>query len=638
MELFDSAGRRLAIEKELFRGGEGTIHPVAGQAALFAKLYHQSIDPLKQAKLAAMTLSASDALLRVAAWPSATLHAAPGGRMVGFLMPRFDGQRFELHHLYRPGTRKQTFRQADWSFLMHAARNVAAAVATVHAAGHVVGDVNQRNFIVGGDATVKVLDCDSFQIRGANRIFHCLVGVPEFTPPELQSRPLDSVERTANHDAFGLAVLVFQLLFMGRHPYAGRFLGSGEMPIERAIAEGRFAFGRNSRARLMETPPGTVPFESLPPRLGALFDAAFGGATVRPAAAQWTAALDAARAELRACSFEPMHKFYNALPSCSWCALERGSGVYFFIGVTASHAAAFDLASLWAEIVSLTSLPYEPPPRPAFQLAGTPVPPALGRHRRMTVLAKIAGIAALSGAAWLWTPTIGIMLAAIVVIAVLPLPGGGERKRRRAALREAERAWHEAYRAAEAAVSVEPLLRKRAELQRLKEAYDALPAEKQKELTALTQNARAIQLHHFLEQQLIRKQTIPGLGPKRKATLAAWGIETAADVTAGALAAIHGFGPSLQATLLAWRRTVESQFVFDAKRAIPQQELDAFAYRWHRRTADLEQQLRTGRDVTRGINMAIRQRRQSTAAELEPFARAWAQRRADLDVIERELS
>ena len=45
----------------------------------------------------------------------------------------------------------------------------------------------------------------------------------------------------AVHDAFGLAVLIFQILFMGRHPYSGHFLGSGEMPIERAIREHRFA-------------------------------------------------------------------------------------------------------------------------------------------------------------------------------------------------------------------------------------------------------------------------------------------------------------------------------------------------------------------------------------------------------------
>jgi len=41
------------------------------------------------------------------------------------------------------------------------------------------------------------------------------------------------LERSAGHDAFGLAVLLFHLLFMGRHPFAGRSL-AGEMTIQYA--------------------------------------------------------------------------------------------------------------------------------------------------------------------------------------------------------------------------------------------------------------------------------------------------------------------------------------------------------------------------------------------------------------------
>ena len=56
-----------------------------------------------------------------------------------------------------------------------------------------------------------------------------------------------AVRRTPTHTAYGLAVLLFHLLFMGRHPFAGRFHGVGEMPIEKAIAESRFAYARETR-------------------------------------------------------------------------------------------------------------------------------------------------------------------------------------------------------------------------------------------------------------------------------------------------------------------------------------------------------------------------------------------------------
>jgi DNA-binding helix-hairpin-helix protein with protein kinase domain len=635
MELFDSAGQRIAIEKEMFRGGEGTIHPVIGNSALFAKLYHQQIDALKQAKLAAMTATASDALLRVAAWPSATLHAGRGGSMVGFVMPRFDGQRSELHDLYRPGSRKQKFGKADWSFLVQAARNVAASVATVHAAGHVVGDVNQRNFIVGGDATVKVLDCDSFQIRGPGGMLRCVVGVPEFTPPELQGRPLDSVDRTPDHDAFGLAVLVFQLLFMGRHPFA---LAAGDVPIERAIAEGRFAFGRAARTRVLKLPPDVLRFEALPPRLAALFEGSFGGGGARPTAKNWSDALDVTQTELRACTAEPMHKYYKALPECAWCALERVAGVYFFISGGPAKVTTFDLARLWAEITVATGLPYEAPLRPTIHVEGESAPGILTIRRRMGLGAKVLAAIVLCVLA-ITTPEWLVMAGiATFLIFLLPLPGAEERRRRLARFHAAERAWMEAYKSAEGALSVEPLQRKRLELQRLKATYETLDGERQKELSKLVANAREIQLHHYLEQHLIRVHTIPDIGPRRKATLAAWGIDTADDVTWQKLAAVQGFGPTLQARLIGWRQHIESQFVFDAKRTIPQSELDAVEYRWRRRKTDLEGQLRIGAEEARRANQAIRQRRQTTARDLEQPAREWAQSRADLEVINKVLS
>jgi DNA-binding helix-hairpin-helix protein with protein kinase domain len=638
MELLDSRGGRVAIERELFRGGEGSIHPVTGNAVVLAKLYLHPLDAAKQAKLAAMSSAATDALLRIAAWPTATLHKQRGGPAVGFLMPRFDGQRSELHELYRPGTRKQKFRQADWAFLMHAARNVAAAVATVHAAGHVVGDVNQRNFIAGSDATVKVLDCDSFQIHVAGQTFICPVGVPEFTPPELQGKPLDTLVRTSNHDAFGLAVLIFQILFMGRHPFAGRFLGKGEMPIERAIAEQRFAFGRGSASRQMEAPSGTMPFESLPPRLAPLFESAFAAASNRPTAAQWCDALQLAASEMRACTIEPMHKYHQALPQCPWCTLERASGVYFFIGASMARSDAFDLAKWWAAVAATGATRYEPPARPAITAVGSPAPAGVRRQRRLAFSGKIIATIVLFSFAWVW-PGAGIIFVALTILAdVLPLPGAGEKRRRMHLLRDAERLWEEAYRAAERDVSVDPLQRKFAELRRLKASYEAAEQERAADQQKLAKNARDVQLRHYLASQMIRTHAIPGVGPKRKTTLAAWNIHTASDVTPQALAAIQGFGPALQATMLAWRRSLEAAFVFDAKKAVPQHEQDAIDYRCRRKKADLEQQMRSGAAEMTRVASAIRQRRTTVGRDLEPSARAWAQASADLETLQRELS
>ncbi len=105
---------------------------------------------------------------------------------------------------------------------------------------------------------LRLIDCESFQWTANGKRFACEVGVETFTPPELQGKNFREVIRTINHDSFGLAVMVFLLLFMGRHPFAGRFLGRGDMPIPRAISEFRFAYSAMRADVQMDNPIRTA--------------------------------------------------------------------------------------------------------------------------------------------------------------------------------------------------------------------------------------------------------------------------------------------------------------------------------------------------------------------------------------------
>jgi DNA-binding helix-hairpin-helix protein with protein kinase domain len=230
------SGDTLEIGRQIGRGGEGAVYEVVGRPNEVAKIYHEVMSSEKAAKLKAMIRLAVPQLLESAAWPTETLHRARGGAPVGFVMAKVTRFR-EIHALYSPAHRKQEFPNANWKFLVVSARNVANVFASLHAAGHVISDVNQGNVVVSSRATVKLIDCDSFQIVSEGRQFLCEVGVGHFTPPELQGRRFSGLVRTPNHDRFGLAVLCFHLLFAGRHPHAGRFLGTGDMPIEKAIRE-----------------------------------------------------------------------------------------------------------------------------------------------------------------------------------------------------------------------------------------------------------------------------------------------------------------------------------------------------------------------------------------------------------------
>jgi DNA-binding helix-hairpin-helix protein with protein kinase domain len=115
-------------------------------------------------------------------------------------------------------------------------------------------------------------------------------------PPELLGAALGATRRTANHDAFGLAVLIFHLLFMGRHPFAGRYLGKGDMPIERAIAESRFAYSRDTGRTRTAPPPYTPSTDAVGPAVTELLERAFHAdarKSGRPASEAWIDALDA---------------------------------------------------------------------------------------------------------------------------------------------------------------------------------------------------------------------------------------------------------------------------------------------------------------------------------------------------------
>jgi DNA-binding helix-hairpin-helix protein with protein kinase domain len=70
------------------------------------------------------------------------------------------------------------------------------------------------------------------------------VGVPEYTPPELHGQRLEAVVRAHNHDAFRLPIVIFQLLWMGRHTFAGKHQGRSDVPIDKAIREYRFAYSQ----------------------------------------------------------------------------------------------------------------------------------------------------------------------------------------------------------------------------------------------------------------------------------------------------------------------------------------------------------------------------------------------------------
>ena len=234
-------GRRIGT------GAEGEVYEIQDKSDLVAKVYHEPPPPEKAEKLVVLSRLGNERLFNLSAWPVSTLRDAPDGEVVGFVMKKIS-QAEEVHALHSPKSRLQKFPEASWAFLIYVAANIARAVAAIHEHGLVIGDVNPKNILVTRKATVYLLDVDSFQVSAEGKTYRCEGGFPEYTPPELQGVAFRDVDREQEHDCFGLAVVIFQLLFMGRHPFSGRYLGAGEMPLERAIREFTLRLRRRRRS------------------------------------------------------------------------------------------------------------------------------------------------------------------------------------------------------------------------------------------------------------------------------------------------------------------------------------------------------------------------------------------------------
>ena len=573
--LVDEQGRPLRLGHKLGEGGEGAVYRLAGDSSQAIKIYPSPLTAERTQKIKILTQFSQADINQFTAWPS-DLVLDEEGRACGLLLPVVEHGK-DIHHLYTPSSRRKHFPTADWRFLVHVSGNVARAFAAVHTLGLVIGDVNPGSILVLGDGTTRLIDVDSFQVPvPGGRPLLCTVAVPLFLPPELNQAPLNSVVRTPDHDAFGLAITIFQLLMLGRHPYAGRFLGTGEMPIERAIAEHRFAFSTHAADRQMQRPPNTVGTEILPSRVAALFESAFAPPShrrLRPSASEWVQTLDQLAAELAHCQRNPKHYYPRSTSLCPWCDFEQSTGVFVFgipeTAFTQRHENEYQ------QLVGLiAAIPRPVPPTLVAATSGVVVNPAAQEAAKTPSLAwgsYLLGLLLIVGGLVLLSHgVLFIFLGAVALVF-----GAGARRQRR-------RPWINAYRAAkseeaDAAAELERVNRFPAHAAALAAAtrtsrqWDGLPSLRTERHRQLEKNKRQEQLRQFLQTQLIESARIKGIGAGRVAMLSAYGIDTAWDVETQRVQQVPQFGPVLADRLVAWRQEREHAFAYDPSRPLPQE-------------------------------------------------------------------
>ena len=335
MPTYISSNRKLiTTSQELGRGGEGVIYQITGYPNQVAKIYHSSHRTIeKERKLQAMIANPpQDDTRRLSpphisiAWPLELLYEQK--QYAGYLMPLISRSP-DVFEFYNPQLRTQKHPNFNWRYLHRTAKNIATALNALHACDYVMGDVNQKNILVTTSALVTLVDTDSFQVRDSTgQVYRCPVGVPEYTPTELQGKRLDSVDRKPYHDSFGLAVIVFQLLMEGFHPFTGapkdltRSL-HGEIYLH-CIKQGIFPYQPNNE---FNPPPNAPNFNTLHPEIQNLFLRCFvnghKNSSQRPTAREWVYSLDKAENALVQCKQSSLHWYSNHLGKCHWCERER---------------------------------------------------------------------------------------------------------------------------------------------------------------------------------------------------------------------------------------------------------------------------------------------------------------------------
>jgi DNA-binding helix-hairpin-helix protein with protein kinase domain len=564
-DIVDSSGRPLKLGAAVGRGGEAAVYDVMSLPGIVAKIYHKPIDADRAAKIKAMPSIANDGLNKLASWPRDLLLNRQG-QPIGLLIPKVLGK--DAHHLCSPKSRANEFPGTDWRFLIRAATNIARAFAVVHDIGCVIGDVNYGGVLIAPDATVKLIDCDSFQVTLGGKRYPCTVGVPTFTPPELQRKSFASVVRTANHDNFGLAIITFLMLFNGRHPFAGRFMGAGDMPIEKAIEEVRFVFGSRHQSVQMMRPPATPELSSVGPDVMLLFERAFARENIaggRPNARDWVSGLTAMEKDVKQCSSNASH-WHHKSTACPWCPIENATGsVLFSVSVRpTSMFTTFDLAGIWKQVEAVTH------PGAAPVIAGGVLPQAGQSGLSFKkVLPWVVGlffaiVGMNGGGGWMF------VLAAVSVFG-LPSMLAPDKEKLKAAQernRQATVAWDSAFKDWDAQAGPRTFDAKFTDLTLAKRQLESLPTRRIERLDELRRSQRQLQLDRFLDLFEIDKAKIEGIGPGRTQMLESYGIETAADIKRSTLQSVPGFGPKMQQRLLNWRGSVEGKFRFDPNKGV----------------------------------------------------------------------
>lgn len=547
------------LDNLIAEGGEGKVYEVKGREDVVAKIYKDQ-DATRKEKLKLMTERGSRSLRKVCAWPLSPLSDS-GDETVGFVMESLMGWQ-PLHNAYQIRSRLKLFPHHTYAFLVRAARNLATCVHHLHEEGIVIGDLNESNVFVNGKAMVKLIDVDSFQIAGPTALYPCKVGKAELLPPELQGHSLEGLVRTPEHDRFALAVLVFQTIVFGRHPFAGTTGHQEELTLEACIEKGYYAY--TTRRETPVKPPPYLDLNWLPESICSLFEQAFDPfAKERPTAKAWYFALKDLESSLGTCKENPSHKYWSGVRGCPWCELEDRWKIALFRPALTDPDQEYEVGEILAKLAAI-SYPVDAG-KDTVDFDYTTLPPA-----KLSVWESFFGRASKN---WGWFIfcffqifnmlfserrgmfTI-VFITAVVILVVFGLIYSRSDLLVKKATKKLGAIAEQWKKDADPAIFANTLQNYYDIAYELRDSKGRFERGRQRYIEEL----HVHELEIYLDKNKIHSADAGSLGSEKKGMLDDNGVKSAADITEERLRSLPRLSNQERVDLIAWRRTLEMKF------------------------------------------------------------------------------
>ncbi|MCX2587533.1 DNA-binding protein [Proteus sp. G2672] len=332
-QLQDENGKIYQIGDLIKSGGAGSVSHINNVPSQVSKVYHDKIDKAYYLKKITAMQKLEPALKPVSvngtpiiqlAWPQARLYNSQK-QFVGFVMPELDVKNtIELEYILQERQAKAHGLPTGMGAKVSLAYNLCSLIDALHQQGHRIIDMKPLNLrFYKSSLYMSLLDCDGFSIQGENTRYPAGQFTVEYLAPEFQAKQTIPEAEEEWQDRFALAVIIFQLLNFGIHPFSGR-PKNDTVPtdIPRRIA-GRF-YGYGIKAHNLISPSVASGHKQLPDTLRTLFDKAFSGApSLRPSAKTWATALyeyaQPEKQQMLVCQKDKNHQHF-AGKACAACA------------------------------------------------------------------------------------------------------------------------------------------------------------------------------------------------------------------------------------------------------------------------------------------------------------------------------